>query len=188
MLIVIFEYVEKRFKAAAGDGPGSALTNCFFGCIRCCLNCCHRFIKFLNKNAYAQVALTSKNFCTSAINAFTLILRNAATFAITSGLGTIFIFLGKLTITVCNTFVCYEIMIHWANINDYINSPVGPVIVLVLESYLISAIFMSIFNIACSTLLQCFLTDVEISKGKGHDEAQLRPKEMDDLVEALKKK
>jgi hypothetical protein len=47
-----------------------------------------------------------------------LILKNAATFCITGGLGTIFIFLGKLTITVGNTCLCYVIMINWKDIND----------------------------------------------------------------------
>lgn len=131
----------------------SGITRCLIGCIRCCLNCCHRFIKFINKNAYAQIALTGKNFCASAMNAFLIILKNAATFSITAGLGAIFIFLGKLTITVGNTLVCYLIMINWAEINDTLNSPIGPCIVLLLESFLISSIFMSIFNVAATSLL-----------------------------------
>ena len=131
----------------------STVVRIFMGCVRCCLTCCHRFVKFINKNAYAQIVLTGKNFCSSAFNSFLLILKNAATFTITAGLGTIFIYLGKLTITVGNTLVCYLIMTNWENIYKHINSPIAPTIVLLLESYLISAIFMSIFNIATTSLL-----------------------------------
>ena len=45
--------------------------------IRCCLACCHRFIKFMNKNAYIQVALTGKNFCDSGMNAMALALKHS---------------------------------------------------------------------------------------------------------------
>merc|ERR1719213_819920 len=49
---------------------------------QCCLWCLEKCIKFLNKNAYIQVALMGTNFCTSAKNAFFLILRNALRFAV----------------------------------------------------------------------------------------------------------
>merc|ERR1719352_694753 len=47
-----------------------------------CLWCFEKVIKFLNKNAYIQVALMGTPFCTSAKNAFFLILRNALRFAV----------------------------------------------------------------------------------------------------------
>lgn len=75
--------------------------------VRCCLDCCHRFIKFLNDNAYIQVALTGKNFCSSAMAAFVLALKNSASFVITNGIGTLIQFLGKLGISVGNTLVGY---------------------------------------------------------------------------------
>jgi len=35
-----------------------------------------KFLKFLNKNAYIMIAVHGKNFCTSAKNAFFLLMRN----------------------------------------------------------------------------------------------------------------
>ena len=46
---VIFEYMEKKMKSLMGDN-GAA--KCIVNCTRCILDCCHRFVKFLNKNAY----------------------------------------------------------------------------------------------------------------------------------------
>lgn len=74
---IIFEYLQKQMEKASGD---NAVVKCVGGCIRCCLDCFHRFIKFLNENAYIQVALTGENFCTSAMMAFTCAIKNAAFF------------------------------------------------------------------------------------------------------------
>lgn len=83
------------------------MVNAISNCVRCCLDCFHRFIKFINENAYIQVALTGDNFCTSAVNAFILALKNAATFFITNGVGSLIYFLGKMSICLANTFIGY---------------------------------------------------------------------------------
>lgn len=111
------------------------------------------------------------------------------TFSITSGLGTIFIFLGKAAITVCNTFIGYAIIASWPRIYDVINSPVAPIVAVFIISFIISSLFMSIFGVAGTTLLQCFLVDVELNKkaGKGDEDGSHRPRELDHLIKALRK-
>ena len=52
------------------------------------------------------------------------------------------------------------------SISNAINSPMAPTLVLLTESYLISSIFMSTFNIAATTILQCFLIDIELGKDR----------------------
>jgi hypothetical protein len=56
--------------------------------------CFERFIKFLNKNAYIQIALTGKSFCYAAKDAFWLIIRNPGKFGLVATLGGIFILIG----------------------------------------------------------------------------------------------
>lgn len=56
----------------------------------CCVSCFERFVKFINTNAFTLVAMTSKNFCSAAEEAFFLMLRNPARFAIAGGIGGIF--------------------------------------------------------------------------------------------------
>merc|ERR1712113_668268 len=56
-------------------------------CLAYLIWCFERFIEFLNKNAYIQVALKGTNFCTSAMNAFKIIMANVASFGIVSLLG-----------------------------------------------------------------------------------------------------
>merc|ERR1712086_652110 len=87
---IIFEYINRQLEEAKGE---SAILKCVVNCTRCCLDCFHRFIKFVNENAYIQVALTGESFCTSAMQAFILALKNASSFFITNGIGAFIFFL-----------------------------------------------------------------------------------------------
>ena len=48
---IVAEYLESQVKAANGGAPPPCVS-CLFGCIRCCLDCCDRFVKYINDNAY----------------------------------------------------------------------------------------------------------------------------------------
>jgi choline transporter-like protein 2/4/5 len=154
------------------------------------LQCCHKFIKFLNRNAFVQVALHSTNFCTSAMNAFLLVLKNSGTFFVSEGIAGIFIFLGKVFISIANTGLCYLILLNWKELNDKLNSPIGPLICVFLISYVIASVFMTLFSISSNALVQCFLTDVEISRTGGQNgiDGRHRPRELDHLVKTITKK
>lgn len=101
---LVFEYVNKKIKDLNGD---NAAVKCISNMIRCCLDCCHRFVKFLNENAYIQVALTGENFCQSAMAGFVLALKHSSSFVITNGIGSMIGFIGKITIATGNTFIGY---------------------------------------------------------------------------------
>lgn len=113
---------------------------------------------------------------------------------LTDSLGGIFIFLGKIAVAVANTFIAYALILNWPYISDKLNSPIGPLICIFIVSYLIASIFMTIFAISSNALVQCFLTDIELSKkglngqDNGTVDGKNRPKELDDLVQILKKK
>jgi hypothetical protein len=123
-----------------------------------------RFVKFINKNAYIQVALASQNFCTSAMNAFILILKHGDKFLAVSGLGNIFMFLGKMSIASLTTFIGYLILENWAEVKDKIDSPFVPLFAVFLISYVVGAVFISVYSISADTILQCFLVDTDVSE------------------------
>ena len=70
---IFFEYLEGMIKGLGDTNPVSKCLSC---CISCCVSCCHRFILTMNKNAYAQVALSSQNYCTAGREAHLLAMRN----------------------------------------------------------------------------------------------------------------
>ena len=186
----IFEYINKKIQAQAATGqPIPAPVQALLKCCRCCLDCCHRFIKYVNLNAYCQVALTGESFCMAAINGFVLILKNSASFIFTGGLGALFNFIGKLFVCILNTFIAYLLLIELPELTEELNSPVGPLIIIFLITYCIASIFMSMYTTCATCLLHCLFADIDICNTLCYDEmvGRNRPKEMKSIVKVLSK-
>lgn len=187
-IILVFQYIQKKFeKANEMSGTSNRIAKCLFASCNCCLQCCHRFIKFLNKNAYVQVALNGNNFCTSAINGFLLNLKNRGSFIMTEGLGGVFMYLGKFFIAIGNCLAAELILLYYPDMKDKINSPIGPLALIFTASYIIASVFMSIFSITSISILQCFLTDVELSRDEqGGMDGKHRPAALQELVKLIR--
>ncbi len=112
-------------KLAVGKSPAMKV---FLGIVNCYVACFERGIKFVNRNAYIQIALKSTNFCTACLDAFTLVLKNAITFATLGSIGGVFMFLGKWTICFLSAYLGFLMLTHADQYSD-INSPVFCVIV-----------------------------------------------------------
>jgi len=143
----------------------------------------------LNENAYIQVALTSENFCPSALAAFTLGLKNAGTFFITTGIGGMIRFLGRITICIANTFLGYLIISFEADLKEDIDNPIVILSVIFLMSWAMATIFMEVYSTISLTVLQCMYADFDICNSSGEDPFlyQRRPNEMNDVIEMLAK-
>ena len=159
---------------------------CFLCMVSYCLACLERCVKFITRNAYIQVVLTSKNFCVSAWKAFCLIVGNAGRFAVVHTLGSAFMFLGKLLIVAAAAYTCYVMITNVNSIKDEIYSPFIPIVVAGIIGYVMASIFLSIFGFAIDTILQCFLVD-ETLAGEGNYGAH-RPKTMDVFFKKVSKK
>mmetsp|Transcript_13559 Transcript_13559/g.2146 ORF Transcript_13559/g.2146 Transcript_13559/m.2146 type:complete len:165 (-) Transcript_13559:31-525(-) len=133
----------------------------------CIVHCFERFIKFLNKNAYIQIAIEGTSFCTSARSAYYLIQRNGGRFLKLGSFGHVLQFLGKWTITLIATFSGY-VLITRSDIYDEIHSPVFPTILAGFLSYFMSALVMSVFSTTCDSVMHCFFIDEEITGKDGN--------------------
>jgi hypothetical protein len=155
--------------------------------MRCCLDCFHRFVKFINDNAYIQVALTGESFCTSAMAAFVLALKNAATFFITNGIGSLIFFLGKMTISIINTSIGYLLITHIESFKEDIDNPVPVLAIIFLISLSMASVFMNLYDTTSLTVLQCLYADMDICRQQGEDPQNNsnRPREMHGIVEML---
>jgi hypothetical protein len=132
-----------------------------FKAIQCCLWCFEKCMKFLNKNAYIQVALMGTPFCTSAKKAFFLILRNAVRFGTVALLGSMIHMIGFLFIVVSSVGLGYLFL-------TALHPDVGPAVCLVVytfTAYLVAKLFMNIFGLAVDSTLQCFLACEEMELG-----------------------
>lgn len=139
------------------------LAMCIIKCLQCYAACFERFIKFLNRNAYIQIALKGTNFCTSARAAMGLLWDNAARASIVQGIGGMFIFIGNGFITLLTVFICYIILTTSESYKSY--SPWLPLGIILVLSFTIAILFMSIYGLAVDAIFVCFCQDESDNKG-----------------------
>jgi len=65
MIRLIFDYIHLKLKEVSGAGTSSAV-GCCLKCLGCLIDCFERFIRFINRHAYIQIAMTGENFCKAA--------------------------------------------------------------------------------------------------------------------------
>jgi hypothetical protein len=107
MIKVLFEYFVK--KAEAAGAKGNPVAKAMICCIRGCIWCLDACIKFINKNAYIQVALHSKNFCSAAWTGFYLTIRHIGRFSASGLSSSLISVLGKgaiIALSVWITILC----------------------------------------------------------------------------------
>ena len=103
----IFEYVGDSIQKS---NPGNCCTICLVGCVKCCIDCFDRFVRFISSSAYIYMAISNESFCNSALNAFILVLKNAAKFSFVNSIGGVFMLIARVCIAIITTAICYIIL------------------------------------------------------------------------------
>jgi len=111
----------------------------------------------------------------ASVHAFLLILRNSAKFTMVSGIASVFMFLAKLCISVLTTVIGYLLLKPMIPQGESFTEPVIPTLLIFLMAYLISSIFIGVFDAGSNTILQCYLMDKEMG---GHDDEPHVPKNL----------
>jgi len=132
--------------------------------LKCCVQCFERFIKFLNKNAYIQIAILGKNFCRSAWAAFCLILRNFGRIGMLVTVSHGMLYVGLAFICGFTTIIGYFIVVA---LYPEITSPIICVFLFFIIGYMVAKLFMTVFQLAVDTTLQCFVADEELNNKSG---------------------
>lgn len=134
--------------------------------LMCLVTCFQKFLEFINKNAYMDVAIRSTNFISAAKHAFEMITANIATIALLNGACFIFQLVGAVLISFGGAFLTYLLVTNHPvfTSNDspyYIVDPVFIAGVSFLICLVIAISFMIIFDQTADTLLYCFIYDKE---------------------------
>uniref|UniRef100_A0A8C8ZQR2 Choline transporter-like protein n=1 Tax=Prolemur simus TaxID=1328070 RepID=A0A8C8ZQR2_PROSS len=161
---VILEYLDQRLKAAENKFAKFLMT-----CLKCCFWCLEKFIKFLNRNAYIMIAIYGTNFCTSARNAFFLLMRNIIRVAVLDKVTDFLFLLGKLLIVGSVGILAFFFFTHRIRIVQDTAPPLNyywvPILTVIIGSYLIAHGFFSVYGMCVDTLFLCFLEDLERNDG-----------------------
>jgi len=133
LLLAIVQFlqfmVEVFKKQAESTGANNKCFEYVTKCITAVLLCVECIVKFINTQAYIQIALRGKNFCYAAKDGFELAWSNAMRFAVVSGVGTVIMFLGKIFIGVATAGAFYALITFVPSIQDDYLQPFYQVIV-----------------------------------------------------------
>ncbi|XP_073726872.1 choline transporter-like protein 2 isoform X2 [Misgurnus anguillicaudatus] len=161
---VILEYLDQKLK-----GAQNRFAKFLLSCLKCCFWCLEKFIKFLNRNAYIMVAIYGKNFCTSAKDAFFLLMRNIVRVAVLDKVTDFLLFLGKLLIVgivgICSFFFFTGKIKLVEEAAPSLNYYWVPILTVVIGAYLIAHGFFSVYAMCVDTLFLCFCEDLERNDG-----------------------
>ncbi|XP_017272256.1 choline transporter-like protein 2 isoform X2 [Kryptolebias marmoratus] len=161
---VFLEYLDHKLKGAQNKFAKFLLC-----CLKCCFWCLEKFIKFLNRNAYIMVAIYGKNFCTSAKDAFSLLLRNLLRVAVVDKVTDFLLFLGKLLIV--GLVGVFAFFFFSGRVKAFQDTAPNlhyywvPILTVVIGSYLIANGFFSVYSMCVDTLFLCFCEDLERNDG-----------------------
>ena len=98
---------EKLNDAADNMGENGGAGACIACCLKCCFKCVADFLEYLNKVAYAYMAITGDKYCTSAWNGFLLNIKHCSQFYIANYLAGGFILFGTFMIILLNMGVFF---------------------------------------------------------------------------------
>ncbi|XP_018554173.1 choline transporter-like protein 2 isoform X2 [Lates calcarifer] len=161
---VLLEYLDHKLKGAQNKFAKFLLC-----CLKCCFWCLEKCIKFLNRNAYIMVAMYGKNFCTSARDAFFLLMRNMIRVAVLDKVTDFLLFLGKLLIV--GLVGVFAFFFFSGRVKAFENTAPNlhyywvPILTVVIGSYLIAHGFFSVYAMCVDTLFLCFCEDLERNDG-----------------------
>lgn len=163
---VILEYIDHKLR-----GVQNPVARCIMCCFKCCLWCLEKFIKFLNRNAYIMIAIYGKNFCVSAKNAFTLLMRNIVRVVVLDKVTDLLLFFGKLLVVGgvgVLSFFFFSGRIQGLGRDfksPHLNYYWLPIMTSIVGAYVIASGFFSVFGMCVDTLFLCFLEDLERNDG-----------------------
>jgi hypothetical protein len=153
---IIFEYYRRKIQSAKQTKNVKAIL-CMTSYLLFILE---KFIKFITKNAYIQCAVSGENFCTSAWNAFTLMIKNAARFGWGNSIGAMMVFFSTCGVGSLTAFGAYIYVSQTTTFK--VSSPIPPALIVGFIACYVAWIFFSVLSFAIDALLQAFLLDEEL--------------------------
>lgn len=155
-----------------------------------CTQCFQRFVEYVNKNAYMDIAINSTSFCSAAYHSLQIMTGEVESVAFLSGACIIFQFVGAGGITTASvSFVLF--MISYSESFTTITSPhyIQPgdqIVVLAataIISFTIAVNFLVVFDTVADTMLYCWAVERRRArKGQIRDGVNYAPGQLHKLI------
>eukprot|EP00923_Selenidium_pygospionis_P010301 GHVN01017928.1.p1 GENE.GHVN01017928.1~~GHVN01017928.1.p1 ORF type:complete len:775 (-),score=63.09 GHVN01017928.1:199-2523(-) len=191
----------KRQKVLSTSNPDAAALNCLpcglgavCGALTCAngcvlwvlwamsglVECFERFLEFVSRQSFVQIAIQGKNFCQSAWEAFRLIRRHPGRFAVCHYLGKMLVMLGLLVIAGTSGIGGY--FITTAIYGDRIATAMIPAVIQGCIGLLVTYATIGLLPVAIDAIMQCFLCDLEMA-ANDMDNPMFAPRPLQKLLE-----
>lgn len=163
---ILLEYIDRKTKRLSDSNPLLKWCMC---CVKCCMWCLEKVVKFINRNAYIIMAVKGTSYCTSAGRAVGLILSNALRLVAVTVVGDSLVFLGKLCVVGgCGVvaFFLADSALYSDPVNNpdtFLSSPVAPIVLTVIVAYVCASVFFQVYEMAVDTILLCFCEDCDVN-------------------------
>lgn len=129
---IMFEYALQQMNSSETISK-NAVARMAINFLRCCLACFEKCIRFINKQAFIQIGLTGKNFCSAAKDGLFVTLSHPIEFGLLSGLATVFMWLGNALMVGLTLLTCFFIMDKTPAIETKVSSYFWPLLVSSLD-------------------------------------------------------
>lgn len=152
----ILSFIEGRLK-----GRGNAIAKFLLKCMICCLWCFEKILKFINSNAYIEIAIHGYGFCKAARTAFMVIVKNVLRVAAINSVGDFVLFLAKAGTVAVVAVVGIEFFrgkpeVHYTWL---------PITLSCLFAYFIASCFLGVYEMTIDAIFICFVEDCEMNDG-----------------------
>ncbi|CAG7662769.1 unnamed protein product [Allacma fusca] len=163
-LVKFIRYLVNAIKNRLPNGGGK-IGALFVACCNCFLWCLDKFIKYLSRNAYIEIAIYGYGFCPAAKRAFNIITSNALRLATINSIGDFVLFLAKITIVALTTLCGYYIFQANLSEGETLEGEWGLIGIGAVLAYFISHCFISIYEMTVDTIFICFCEDTKMNDG-----------------------
>lgn len=162
LIRITLEYIHAKLK----ENTDNPVANFIMACLKCCFWCLEKCLRFLNKNAYILIAIYGRNFCLSAKEAFSLLIRNPARVVVLNGVTGFILFLGKILVTGGVGVGSFYWFVQYNALEpDKLNYTIVPVLICTFGAYLVTMLFFNVYDMGIDTMFLSFLEDMERNDG-----------------------
>ena len=155
------QYIKKKTEKAQNP-----FTKCIFCIVTCCLKCCECIFNRINKNGFIFTSIYGTAFCYSSYQSLHLILENLGKTFLMTGISKYTEQFGRFIISLLNTGIALLVMKYNTYYYNNLGSYLFPSIIIFIVSYIISALFMMVFDVGVETIFLCFLIDETVNNGQ----------------------
>ncbi|XP_064605930.1 choline transporter-like protein 1 [Liolophura sinensis] len=153
---LMLAYIQRQLKGRTGK-----VAQFLLKMMHVCLLCFEKFIAFLNRNAYIEVAIYGHSFCTAAKKAFMLIVSNVVRVAVINSIGDFILFLAKLIPIGVVIVAGRELLKDRPDVSMI----AIPIALVACFTFAISHCFIGVYEMVIDTIFICFCEDCEQNDG-----------------------